>query len=64
MKYEISHITNWKDIIPLLFDPLNIFIKFYCCSVSTFINPLSLFMNRDLRIGFYDEIIINNKVYA
>ena len=64
MKYEISHITNWKNIIPFFFDPLNIFIKIYCGGVSTFINPLSLFMNRDLRIGFYDEIIINNKVYV
>jgi hypothetical protein len=58
---KISHITDWKNIVFLLLNPFNIFIKLYGCSVSTFVSPLPFFVNRDLRVGFYYEFIINVK---
>ena len=58
---KMSHITDRKNILFLLLNPFNIFIKLYSCSVSTFVSPLPLFINRDLRVEFYYEFIINVK---
>ena len=61
---KASHITDCKNVIPLLLIPFYILIEFDCSSILTLVSPLSLFINRDLRVGVYDGIIISEKSYA